>query len=136
MDIETRMAALERSVRWWRIGACVAGVALAAVAAVGAQRQPAVPDLVEAHGIRIVDDDGKEAFAVTADPAAGATLTLRVGNRGGMVLIGGSKNGPQIGMRNNRKDMALRVSATDAGGQIVLFDADRQTFAAPPPARN
>ena len=79
MDIETRMAALERSVRWWRIGACVAGVALAAVVAVGAQRQPAVPDLVEAHGIRIVDDDGKEAFAVTADPAAGATLTLRVG---------------------------------------------------------
>jgi hypothetical protein len=131
-DVETRLAALERSVRRWRLGACVAGVALAAAVAVGAQREPAVPTLLEARGIRLVDEHGAETFSVVPrEKGGGASLLLRTGGRGTIVL-GDGEHGPMFGLRGRRGKLAAQLIAADAGGQLRLYDSDEKgTYSAP-----
>jgi hypothetical protein len=82
-DVEIRLAALERSVRRWRLGTCFAGVALAAAVAVGAQRRPA--EVLDARALRVLADDGREVFAVTEDPDQPGSGILTLRTQGGAV---------------------------------------------------
>jgi hypothetical protein len=70
MDIETRLIRLERSARRWRTFCAVLMVAGMAWAFRGAG--DAVPDVIRAHRLEIVDKDGKEA--VTMFTAYGVSL--------------------------------------------------------------
>lgn len=80
MQLEERVAGLEKSGRRWRAAAVVLGVAFTAAVFRGAGNAPLVADEIKTHLLRVYDDKGQVVFFVGSS-ADRTSLEIRRNNQ-------------------------------------------------------
>jgi hypothetical protein len=125
--IESRLAALERQLRFHRL--VIAGLLVALVALVGYGATEGVPEEIRARHFVAVDEEGKPGAVVAAPGGGGALLIF---NKDGKPIIGASADANGAGQitifnKVGKQGVALGGMGSSGGGGVVeVYNIDNQ----------
>jgi hypothetical protein len=121
-ELRQRLDGLERSNRRWRLGATVAGLAVAGVMLVGAGGQR----IVEAEDVRLVDAEGTlrgRLFMSEGEPML--ALYATGGSKEGCVAVSAAKGGGRITLGRVGGEGGTFLSSSSTDGQGLLLQSDK-----------
>ena len=130
-DLESRVAALERSNRRWRAG-CVALLLLMGASLVVAAEKSGQPlPIVQAHRIDVVDAKGRAVISLQSGDDAATIAVEGPDHEHTVVLVAKSKSSSLM-LLKNKASVGVFAQAGDEGGQVGVTNgraaADRATL--------
>lgn len=137
MNLEARIARLERQCRWYRNLFVLAALTAAAFLTYGAA-QP-IPDVIRAHGFKVIDKDGIGVADFHAWGRGGRLVIWNHAFKSVFEVAQNEKGGGQVTLNNSNGTEVVRITAADGDGMLTLNDKQGKQgllLQAKDPARN
>jgi hypothetical protein len=116
-DVESRLAALEKSNRRWRAGCIVLLSLLGLGVLLAAERSPAPPAILQARRIEVLDAKGKAVITLQASDEA-STIAVEGPDHEHTAVIVAKAKSASLMLLKNKEAVEVFAEAGNEGGQL------------------